>query len=171
MYERILVPLDGSATSKDGLNEAIRLAAISGGQLRLMHALDEISFPFAYESAMAYADHWHDLLREDGEAILSHAHETAKAAGVRCETCLSDSSAFPVYQRIASEADRWKADLIVTGTHGRHGVQRWLLGSTAEGVVRHASKPVLLVRGTEHASDPAKQVERTDQRRVAAILS
>ena len=59
----------------------------------------------------------------------------------------------------------------VSGTHGRHGVQRWLPGSTAEGVVRHASKPILLIRGIEHPADCATPIERIDQRRVAAVLS
>jgi nucleotide-binding universal stress UspA family protein len=48
---------------------------------------------------------------------------------------------------IAAEADAWPADLIVVGTHGRRGVRRLLLGSVAEGVVRTATKPVLLIRG------------------------
>jgi nucleotide-binding universal stress UspA family protein len=48
---------------------------------------------------------------------------------------------------IANEARRWKADLIVMGTHGRIGIARLVLGSVAEGVLHSAPVPVLLIRG------------------------
>ena len=53
---------------------------------------------------------------------------------------------------VADEAKRWGADLTVAGTQGRHGVDRLLLGSSAEQIVRHASTPVLLVRAIRTAA-------------------
>lgn len=50
-------------------------------------------------------------------------------------------------EEIVKAADEWAADLIVIGSHGRGGVRRVLVGSVAEGVMRHASCPVLVVRG------------------------
>ena len=51
------------------------------------------------------------------------------------------------YDLIEEEANRWPADLIVIGTHGRRGIRRVFLGSVAEGLARISSKPVLLIRG------------------------
>ncbi|MES2531248.1 MAG: universal stress protein, partial [Pseudomonadota bacterium] len=47
MYQRILVPVDGSTTATRGLQEAIRLAALTGGRIRLLHVVDELSFALA----------------------------------------------------------------------------------------------------------------------------
>ena len=57
-----------------------------------------------------------------------------------------------VQQRVLSEAETWEADLIVIGTHGRRGVRRMVLGSSAEGILRSAHVPVLLVRSPNGTS-------------------
>lgn len=149
MYQRILVAIDGSATSDRGLHEAIKMASLTHAKLLLVHAIDDLSFSFALQSAVAYTEDWHELLRQDGKAILSRALKAAQDAGIDAETRLSDAYVRPVHERIVAEADRWHADLIVIGTHGRRGFQRMLLGSAAESVLRIASKPVLLVRGAD----------------------
>lgn len=153
MYQRILVPVDGSATSNQGLNEALKLASLTHGRLLLLHAIDDPSFSFALQASMPYTNDWHEFMRQDGEVILDRARNTAKAAGIQVETVLSDRYARPVYERIVAEADHWKADLIVIGTHGRRGFQRMILGSSAEGVLRVASVPVLLVRASEEKAE------------------
>ena len=73
----------------------------------------------------------------------------AKKAGVGAESRLVEVEKYGerVVDAIVDEAKRWRADLIVIGTHGRRGVSHLLLGSVAEGVVRLAPAPVLLVRG------------------------
>lgn len=146
MYKRILVPVDGSATSNRGLSEAIQLAKLVGARLRLIHVVDELSLATAMESAAANAGQWLDLLREGGEQLLDQALGTARTAGIEADTCMLDSLSGAVPSFILDEARRWQADLIVLGTHGRRGPKRWLLGSTAETVVRQATIPVLLVR-------------------------
>ena len=71
MYQRILVPVDGSPTSDRGLQEAIRLAQLTHGELRLIHVIDELSFALGIDSYGYYAGELLDLLRKDGAAILS----------------------------------------------------------------------------------------------------
>lgn len=149
MYQRILVAVDGSATSDRGLHEATKLASLTHAKLLLLHAIDDLSFSFALQSTVAYSDDWHALLRQDGEAILSRARKAAEAVGIDAESRLPDAYSRPVHERIVAEADRWHADLIVIGTHGRRGIRRMLLGSAAESVLRIASKPILLVRGAD----------------------
>ncbi len=149
MYQRILVPIDGSPTSRQGLDEAIRLAACTHGRLLLLHAVDDMTVAMALEPSVAYVDDWYDLLKEGGARLLADARAVAISAGIEVDTVLSESYAQPTADGIVAEATRWKADLIVIGTHGRRGIGRVLLGSTAEAVVRSSPVPVLLIRGTD----------------------
>jgi nucleotide-binding universal stress UspA family protein len=145
MYQRILVPIDGSATSERALQEAIKL--VDGkAQLRLIYVI-EATYPL---DSVAYAliDHaaLQDATRKTGERALAQAAEKVQRSGMTAETALLDVPAERVSAVIDSDALNWKADLIVIGTHGRSGLNRLLLGSVAEEVVRGTSLPVLLVR-------------------------
>jgi len=150
MYQRILVPIDGSATSQRGLEEAIQLAKMTQGRLRLYHVIDELSFALAMDAYSGYAGDWLKVLRENGGRILEEGRAKAQDAGVDVETHLCDSFSGSVHQMVNAEADKWPADLIVIGTHGRRGVGRVVMGSSAEQILRYASVPVLLVRAPEN---------------------
>lgn len=145
-YQRILVPVDGSRTSDQGLSEAIRLARLSGGRLRLLHAVDLLSVSLTPEISMAASPTLFERLRDGGRDILGQAQATAKEGGVEADTVLLDTLTARVSELVLDEAARWQADLVVIGTHGRRGVGRFLLGSDAEQVVRASPVPVLLVR-------------------------
>jgi len=149
MYQRILVPIDGSSTSKRGLEEAIRLAKLTQGRLRLLHVIDELSFSMAMDAYSGYAGDWMNVLRDKGARVLEEAKATVEAAGVEVDTVLCDSFAASVHELVTTEAVKWGADLIVLGTHGRRGVGRLVLGSSAEYILRFAPVPVLLVRAPE----------------------
>jgi len=151
MYERILVPVDGSPTSNRGLDEAIRLAKLTGARLRLVHGIDQLSFSTGFE---IYTGDVAGLLRESGEKILGEARARAAAAGVPVESFLSESFGQRVSDLVLEQAGAFHADLIVLGTHGRRGVGRLLLGSDAEQIVRVAAVPVLLVRDRPTDSAP-----------------
>jgi nucleotide-binding universal stress UspA family protein len=147
-YKRILVAVDGSAASRKGLREALRVAKAERASVCLMHAVDE--FP-AYAGldgmAAATAIDLTPALREGGKRILARAKAAAQKAGVPAKTVLRERVGGPAADWIVREARKQRADLIVLGTHGRRGVRRLVLGSDAEQVVRTASVPVLLVRG------------------------
>jgi nucleotide-binding universal stress UspA family protein len=148
MYERILVPVDGSPTSERGLQEAIRLAKLTGAQIRLLHVVDIVSV-YAITGEGFAVPVFADILepvRQGGREILRAARETVTSQGIAADTAMRENSAGRVADLIVDEATDWRADLIVLGTHGRRGVQRMALGSDAELVVRRASVPVLLVR-------------------------
>jgi nucleotide-binding universal stress UspA family protein len=149
MYQRILVPVDGSATSKRGLEEALRLAKLTQGQVRLFHVVDELSFALAMDAYSGYAGDWLKVLRDNGKRILDEAMATARAAGVEADAQLCDSFSGSVHEKVNAEVAKWPADLIVLGTHGRRGVGRVVMGSSAEHVLRYATVPVLLVRAPE----------------------
>ncbi|WOB76835.1 universal stress protein [Achromobacter xylosoxidans] len=152
MYQRILVPVDGSPTSERGLQEAIRLALLTHAHLRLIHVIDEMSFMLGIDAYGYAAGELLDLLRKDGTEILQQASATVRAQGVPVDSVLYENLDKTVQQRIIAEAEMWKADLIVIGTHGRRGVRRLVLGSSAEGVLRTSPVPVLLVRAPEEST-------------------
>ena len=153
MYQRILVPVDGSPTSNRGLAEAIALAKLTGGYLRLIHVVDNLSITTAMDGYTAYSAEVFESLRAGGAEIIEAARATVAAAGVNIETVLHDNFEGSVHELVIAEADSWKADLIVLGTHGRRGIGRMLLGSSAEYILRIATVPVLLVRAPEAAKD------------------
>lgn len=145
MYQRILVPVDGSETSDSALHEAIRFAQQHNSLLKLVHVIEDARF-FDAEGMVDYAT-LQDMARRSGEQVLSRAAAAAQQAGQTAETDLLEPDGRRVEELIVAEARRWMADLIVIGTHGRSGVSRLLFGSVAEGVVRGAHTPILLIRG------------------------
>jgi len=148
MYKRILVPVDGSPTSIRGLDEAIGLAKLGGGSVRLVHVLDRVVFP----GGETYTVDVFGLLREAGERILQKMKAHAAAAGIDASTFLSEVLPGRVCDVVVEQAKQFGADLIVLGTHGRRGVSRLLVGSDAEQIVRVAPVPVLLVREASAAT-------------------
>ena len=142
MYRRILVPVDGSPTSNRGLKEALALAKDQKALVRLVHVVDE-------SMAIGFAESGLDLqpmldgLRENGSRLLERMRKAAAKAGVRAESQLYESMAGPAATTILRDARKWRADLIVMGTHGRTGLQHLLVGSVAERIVRLSPAPVL----------------------------
>lgn len=147
MYKRILVPVDDSRTSTLGLQEAVRLAKSSGAKLRLIHVIDESlafrdsAFTFGTEDMM-------DMLKKGGQQALKRAQDLVSRHGIKAESTLIESFKGRVADVVTADAKKWRADLIVMGTHGRRGFSHMLLGSDAELVIRSAPAPVLLVRGS-----------------------
>jgi len=147
-YKRILVPVDGSSTSARGLNEAIKLAAAGKGRararLRLLLVVEEFA-AFSAPEIGADIGPVLEAMKAGGRRTLARIERNARAAGVRAETALMENFGGRVADAIVKQAKRWRADLIVMGTHGRRGVKRALLGSDAELVVRYSPVPVLLI--------------------------
>lgn len=148
MYRRILCPLDGSGPSVAGLREAVGLARQYGARLRLLHVVDDlVTAPLALGAgAPGGFACVVDALRDEGRKLLARAAEDAQAEAVAAEPVQLEAQGRSVAEVILGEAEQWGADLLVMGTHGRRGLNRLLLGSDAEGVVREASVPVLLTR-------------------------
>ncbi|HJY38663.1 MAG TPA: universal stress protein [Steroidobacteraceae bacterium] len=145
MYEKILVAVDGSATSLRGLDEAIKVAKSTGARLMLVHVVDELVIATDYVPT-AYSAPIFEALRESGARILAQAATVVRRADLSCEQKLVETLSGRVADEIVKQAGEWRADLIVMGTHGRRGLERLALGSDAEMVLRLSSVPVLLIR-------------------------
>ncbi|WP_431273046.1 universal stress protein [Variovorax ureilyticus] len=152
MYQQILVPVDGSATSMQGLEQAIGIARLTNGRIRLIHVVDELSFALATDAYAGYTGDWLSVLRENGNKLLQECLQKVEAADISVDTVLRDNLDGPVDELVTREASSWPADLIVLGTHGRRGAKRLFLGSSAENILRTSPVPVLLVRAPEGAS-------------------
>ena len=97
----------------------------------------------------AYSGEVIEIMRQSGSKILEDALLVAKAAGVPADTELFDNFGERLAEVVADAATRFKADLIVVGTHGRRGLGRMMLGSGAEQIIRLAPVPVLVIRHNE----------------------
>ena len=145
MYQRILVPVDGSHTSTLGLQEAIRIAIDQRARLKLISVIDGFIIAQNFEG-LIIADDMIDALRESGKKAINNALALVKKYDLKAEATTFETVGDRVAEVIVREAKKWKADLIVMGTHGRRGFNRMVLGSDAESVLRDSPIPVLMVR-------------------------
>jgi nucleotide-binding universal stress UspA family protein len=161
MFDRILVAIDGSPTSQRALKSAIGLAKSQNGTLTILHVVNDMSAvaQVGYSSYVpaAYVDDMLDELRNTGRKVLGKAAALARASGVEPVERLVESKGGSIADAILAEAKKVRADVIVLGTHGRRGLQRMLMGSDAETVLREARVPVLLVRSPERAASSGKR--------------
>jgi nucleotide-binding universal stress UspA family protein len=144
-FKRIVVPVDGSAPSRAGLETAIALAKSNRARLRLLHVVDENAVMRGIEPAINVGDLL-DILMEDGRKVLAGAAALARKRGIKADTVLYELHLGRVADRIVRESAKWRADLIVMGTHGRRGIGRLVMGSDAESVLRESRVPVLMVK-------------------------
>ncbi len=145
MFQRILVPVDGSGPSRDAVGLAVATAAAVGGSLVFCSVVDSDRIVMEC-AAMPFVDPTPSIegLKARANEALAAAVARAESAGVRAERMLKEGE--PV-KTVLAVAHQYNADLIVMGSHGRRGLQRLLLGSTTEGVLREADLPVLVMRG------------------------
>lgn len=146
-YQRIFVPVDKSEPSLRAVDEACRLAKAVNAELKLVHIMDMADYGFEFintqdKELMVKQE----AAKEIASKPLKEAAKRAAEFGISTETQLSLPQHTGRSEKLLELAAEWKADLIVMGTHGRDGIDHFLLGSVAEGVVRHATVPVMLVR-------------------------
>lgn len=141
MYDRILLPTDGSEASDRAVEQAVGLARETGAELHVLYVVEDI--PQAPE---LMDDEVEAQLREIGEEAIDAIRASADAAGVEVVAALREGVPHETILEYADDAD---VDVVVMGTHGRSGLDRYLLGSVTERIVRTAEVPVLTVRMAE----------------------
>ncbi|HMV55136.1 MAG TPA: universal stress protein [Azospira sp.] len=148
MYKRIMVAIDDSATSNKALNEAAQLATSVGAALCIVHAEDESLLEHSAISTGTLIDvgEVEAEIRAGGMQLLNGAAEHVARHGITAEKRLIESSSKRVPEMITECARDWEADLVIVGTHGRRGMERLLVGSVAEKLVRVANTSLMLVR-------------------------
>lgn len=146
MYQKILLAVDGSRSSELALSQAITVAKATGSEVKVLFVADDSDILFSVGSYDP--DKLMEGILAVGRDALAAAATRLEEAGVPHTTKVLETPVSPgqVSATIVEEADRWDADLIVVGTHGRRGFRRLVMGSVAEGVVHKSNKPVLMVR-------------------------
>jgi len=139
--EEILVPTDGSETAHAALSEAIELATVADAAIHLIHVVDTGLVTGDIDGGMIL-----EALEQAGKQALDSATDRVAASGVR--TVESSVVSGPPSRAICAYADERDIDAIVMGTHGRGGVERVLLGSVAERVIRRSELPVFATKAT-----------------------
>jgi nucleotide-binding universal stress UspA family protein len=149
MYERILLPLDGSKLAEAALPHAVHLAKQFGCELVLLRVAVSPYAIVAPDLVLAGTD-------PDLRELWAHATQYLKGIAdrlqeqglhVRTEVCEG-----PVAETILEHVVALNVDLIVMSTHGRGGVLRWVYGSVAERVLQGSACPVLLIRSKERSN-------------------
>jgi nucleotide-binding universal stress UspA family protein len=136
VFQKLLVPLDGTAESAVALPLARLVAAATGAELRLLRVIHP------------HGDNAREADTAEARRSLERIREELEPSGLSVESTVRQSGSPGA--EIEQEAKRWGADLIVMATHGRSGLRRAVLGSVAEHVLTHSSRPLLLVRPGGH---------------------
>ncbi|MEQ1742959.1 MAG: universal stress protein [Candidatus Nitrotoga sp.] len=147
MYKRIVVAVDGSETSGKALDEATKLAREMSSVILFLHVCEEM--PIIWEPNgmnMILMQNSLKAIADAGKALLEKHRKQLAEQDITVETKLVETYGGRMGSVISEEAQKWHADLLVVGTHGRKGIAHFLIGSVAEDVTRSASMPVLLVR-------------------------
>jgi nucleotide-binding universal stress UspA family protein len=155
LFEKILVPLDGSEHSVKALQMAIQIAKKFGGKLTLFHVYSITVPPIVVREPTtltpsgapvvtpAEVSKMFEAARDVGKRILDEGERNAVSEGVKVESMLREGNSVQEIVRLAKEGN---FDLIVMGVRGVSKLRELLLGSVSEGVMKHAPCPVLVVK-------------------------
>jgi len=139
-YRTVLVPTDGSDSAAAALDVGLDVATVASSAVHLLSVVDVTSLGVDVRADIQAA-----ALEEGAHDVVDAAAERANAAGIDPTTAVEFGGSIPgVVRSYVTDND---VDLVVVGTHGRTGFDRYVLGSVAEALVRTAPVPVLTVRG------------------------
>jgi nucleotide-binding universal stress UspA family protein len=142
MYERILVPLDGSALAELAIRHAQEIARGTRSEIILLQAVN-LPMPVVPEAVLAPDEKWLAEAKKEAARYLDGIAGPLREAGMRVRTLLDER---PPADAILHVTTRENVDLIVMSTHGRGGLSRLLMGSVAESVFRATPRTVMLVK-------------------------
>ncbi len=138
-YHSLLVPFDGSESSKKALGRACDLSKSDGSEISVLYVIPR------YEEMMDFfkTETIKKSLYQEAEKIVDGAKKLAAKQGVQIKAVVQEGHAG---DKIVEIADTMKHDLIVVGTHGWRGMNKAIMGSTAERIIAYASCPILIAR-------------------------
>ena len=141
MYKKILVPLDGSSLAEAVLPHAQALAKSEGAEIVLLSVPMTPSMDYLARSP-GLANQVIEETEKETEAYLKTEVAKLVKEGAKVTSIMREG---PIPEMILKVADEVHADVIAMSTHGRSGIQRWLMGSVADRVVHHSPIPVMLI--------------------------
>ena len=135
---KLLLAIDGSKCSEAATQALIAQYQSQGTEVKVLNVVD-LPLPIPTSDAAAF----HKLSLEHGHELVEQAEQLLNKAGYKTQTAVEEGDP---KSKIIEQAARWKADTIVMGSHGRKGLDRFLMGSVAENVSRYAPCSVEIVR-------------------------
>jgi nucleotide-binding universal stress UspA family protein len=147
--ENILVPVDGSELSVKAAKYAIKVAKCENARVICIHVIPAPEDISQFEGKPFYSlQAYYDVLGKSAKPWFGKIKEIAKAMGLSDNSISTDivANVSSTADAILNYASTTNISLIVMGTKGRTGLKRFLIGSVADSVVRHAHCPVLVVR-------------------------
>jgi nucleotide-binding universal stress UspA family protein len=147
--KQILAATDGSQSAREAVEVALELAREQGADVTFVHVTDPDEFRGGKGGTHALT---HTEEVDDSETVLKAAGQAAEDAGV---SYALERVSGNIVESIVAVADEKDADLIVIGSRGRGAVATALLGSISHGVLRHARRPVLIVKGAKTPAETA----------------
>jgi nucleotide-binding universal stress UspA family protein len=144
MFQRILVPTDGSDITTKAVDTAIRLARSLGARLYTISVKEPFPYSAISEMQPTPPQEFFDAQERIASRRIQDVRAAAEAAGIPCEAHTVE--ALHPWEAIIEHAQRQECDLLVMASHGRRGVTALLLGSETQKVLTHSKIPVLVVR-------------------------
>lgn len=161
MYDRILMPTDGSGCARKATRKGLELARRLGSSVTFLHVLENpLVAGYAAPEALPYSAQLYQDLKQAGREILDEALASAERQGVEAYARLVENRR-PADAIHEAEEDH---DLVIMGTHGRRGMDRWMFGSVAEGALRRSEKPFMVIRASDEELE-RDEAEREEQER------
>ena len=143
---KILLAVDGSEFSRAATQALVTQTRPEGAEVLVLQVVEPRIFSIPPQMAPGYAPEQDEIIKEElrhAQESVNQASQALRSAGFNVKTRIVEAEARNGILDVAAE---WRADLIVLGSHGRKGIQRFLLGSIAESVSRHADCSVEIVR-------------------------
>ena len=140
-YQKIMIATDGSKQVEKAIDAGIKLAKLTGAKLYAVYVIASIGYSprdFGWEESLR------EFLEDEAKKAVTFVEETGKLSGIKVESVILEGH--PA-DEILKFAEQESMDFIVMGTLGRTGLDRFLMGSVAEKVVRHSKIPVMVVKG------------------------
>ena len=144
MYQRILVPTDGSEITSKAVQAAVDLARTGGGQLFTISVKEPFPYSAISEMQPVPPQEFYDAQERIAAARVQAVCDAAQAAGVACRSHTVE--ALHPWEAILDHAKAQRCDLVVMASHGRRGVAALLLGSETQRVLILSKVAVLIVR-------------------------
>lgn len=142
-FRKILIAVDSEPVATHAADVGVELAQALGAEMAFVTVVDS-SLGYPADTGVS-PDELLSVAKQDAKGMLDDFRQRLAQQTGAMEFILTGSPA----TEIVKAAREWPADVIVIGSHGRRGVPRVLLGSVAEGVMRHAPCPVLVIRAKE----------------------
>ncbi|OPY19377.1 MAG: Universal stress protein [Methanomethylovorans sp. PtaU1.Bin073] len=146
-FQKILIATDGSKCSENAVLKGMEIAKSMDSKVYALYVLDTCAYvPSMLKGSPHLGSKWDvikDMIRQEGDDAIRYATKVAADKDIDCEGVIAEGDAA---HEIMEFAERNDVDMIVMGTLGRGGLQRFLLGSVADKVMRHSKISVLVVR-------------------------